>query len=575
MRWNHLTSREEAARHYARHFKVNPLTAQVMMNRGVEGIEEMYRFLFPELRLLRDPFGLKDMDRAVERVRLALERGERIHIHGDYDVDGLSATSLLVLALRRLRADVHYRVVQRSDSSVGLSVEALEREHLPDQPALIITADCGSNNADAVDVAAEQGVDVIIIDHHRLSERIPQCAALLNPHQPGDTYPFKDLAAVGMAYHFVRALDAYLKRDEREWPTLPLADYVDIVALGTVADVVPLIDDNRIFVREGLELLRSARRPGICALMRSAKIINNRPGNWAERFDARTIGFRLAPLINAAGRMGDASRCVELLSTDSYRVAVRVADELVGLNQERQRCEKEILREAQQLADEACEAGDDVIVLAKEHWHPGVLGIVASRLCERLNRPAVIAAIDERGIARGSIRAPSSINMLSALERCDSLLETWGGHPAAAGLQFKKENLERLREGLNQAVRDGLPEGVRLERTIDIDATVELSELDEDTLRELQSLAPFGVGNPAPILATCNLQPLQPRVQGSTLRVRLRQGGDLASAVGYGLSRSAPVFRTAVDVVFSPRPSRDERSRNLSMTLLDVKKTAA
>lgn len=574
MRWNHYPELDAEAIHLARRFDVHPLTMRVMLNRGIREEEEVQRFLVPELKQLRDPFLFKDMDRAVERIKQALVNRERIHIHGDYDVDGLSATSVLLLTLRRLGADVHYSIAQRGDSVVGLSLESLDRDHLPSLPTLIITADCGSTNGDAIDAAKARGVDVIVVDHHQLGSERPDCVALLNPHQPGCNYPFKNLAAVGVAYHLSRALDIYLQKDDRHWPILPLPEYMDIVALGTVADVVPILDDNRIFVREGLRLICSARRPGICALMRSARIIQEgRNDSWVERVNARTIGYRIAPLINAAGRMGDASRCVELLTTDTYRVAVKIGEELVALNSERQRCEREILLEASELADQACDRGDEVIVLAKEHWHPGVLGIVASRLVERLNRPAIIASIDAHGVARGSVRSPDRINMLDALNACSEYLETWGGHPLAAGLQVKADNWSQFVRRVNEVVRGDLPESGRPDRRIDVDAVVDLRHLDETFLRQISLLAPFGVGNPEPILEARNVQPMQARMQNGTLRVRLRQGGQIALATGYGLSRALGLLREPVDVLFSPRAPREDGNPSMAITLHDVKAT--
>lgn len=573
MRWNHHPDQESAASRLAEQFDVHPLTIQVMFNRGVRSAEDMHRFLVSDYKQLRDPFLMRDMDKAVARIREALVRGERIHIHGDNDVDGLSSTSVLVLALQRLGADVHYNIAQRSDTDVGLSIVSLDRDHLPHMPGLILSADCGSTNGDAIRYAQEHGVDVIVVDHHQLGDELPPAVAFLNPHQPGCAYPFKGLAAVGVAFHLVRGLDIYLQGDtSRAWPVLPLPEYFDIVALGTVADVVPLLDDNRIFVREGLKLICSARRPGICALMRNARIIHE-GGNdgWADRVNARTIGYRIAPMINAAGRMGDANRCVELLTTDTYRVAVRIGEELMKLNQERQRCEREILKEAIELAERACAEGDEVIVLAQAHWHPGVLGIVASRLVDRLNRPAIIASIDSRGIARGSVRSPDRLNMLDALNACAPYLETWGGHPLAAGLQVREENWESFRVAVNDVVKGSLPETGRPARRIDVDAVVDLDGISPAFLQQISLLAPFGVGNPEPVLEARGVHPIQARVQNGTLRVRLRQGPLTAQATGYGLSRVLSLLRQPVDVLFSPRSPRDDAPTDMTITLHDVR----
>lgn len=572
MRWNYPPDDEAETRALAKILNVHPFTIRVMHNRGLRTQEDMQRFLTSDHRQLADPFLFKDIDRAVERVRTALLERHRIHIHGDYDVDGLSATSVLYLGLKYLGANVHYYVAHRKDSEVGLSDTALERDHYPHNPNLIITADCGSTSVESIARAKSRGIDVIVVDHHQLGEERPDCVAMLNPHQPGCTYPFKELAAVGVAYHFLRGLDRHLQNDaEHRWPPLPLEDYLDLVALGTVADVVPILEDNRVFVREGLRQISSAKRPGICALMSRAHILREDRTGRQCRVTTRTIGYRIAPLINAAGRMEDANRCVELLTTDTYRVAVKIGEELVQLNKQRQNCEREILNEAQELADAACERGDEVIVLAQPHWHPGVLGIVASRLMERTNRPTIIAAINSEGIARGSVRSPERVNMLNALNACAAYLEAWGGHPRAAGLQICATRWDAFREHINQVVKNGLPEDGRPARRINVDATVDLDALDDALLEQIALLAPFGTGNPEPVLRAHNVLPMKAHIHNGRVRVRLRQGAHTAHATGYGLVGMMPLLQNPVDILFSPRFPRREGARFMSVTLHDVR----
>lgn len=574
MRWNYHPDDEAETRALADKLNVHPLTIRVMHNRGLRTQEDMRRFLASDYRYLSDPFLFKDIDKAVERVRSALLKRQRIHIHGDYDVDGLSATSVLYLGLKYLGADVHYYVAHRKDSEVGLSDTALERDHYPRDPDLIITADCGSTSVENIARSQDRGIDVIVVDHHQLGDDRPPCVALLNPHQPGCNYPFKELAAVGVAYHFLRGLDRYLQSDhEYRWPALPLEDYLDLVALGTVADVVPILEDNRIFVREGLRQISSAKRPGICALMSHAHILREDASGRISRVTARTIGYRIAPLINAAGRMGDANRCVELLTTDTYRVAVKIGEELVLLNQQRQHCEREILKEAQELADLACEQGDEVIVLAQPHWHPGVLGIVASRLMERTNRPTIIASINSEGIARGSVRSPERVNMLEALNACSSFLEAWGGHPRAAGLQTYADRWDEFRRAINHVVREDLPIDGRPAPRITVDATIDLDSLDDSLLEQIALLAPFGTGNPEPVLRAHNVQPMKAHIQNGRLRVRFRQGAYTAHATGYGLSDVLSLLQNNVDILFSPHIPRRAGARFMSVTLHDVRAT--
>lgn len=574
MRWNYHSDNEAETRALADKLNVHPLTIRVMFNRGLRTQEDMRRFLASDYRQLSDPFLFKDITKASQRIREALLNRQRIHIHGDYDVDGLSATSVLYLGLKHLGADVHYYIAHRGDSEVGLSDTALERDHFPQNPALILTADCGSTSVESIARTQARGTDVIVVDHHQLGDERPPCFAMLNPHQPGCNYPFKELAAVGVAFHFMRGLDRFLENDpEYRWPPIPLEDLLDLVALGTVADVVPILEDNRVFVREGLRKITSARRPGICALMSHAQILREDANGQQCRVTTRIIGYRIAPLINAAGRMGDANRCVELLTTDTYRVAVRIGDELVKLNQQRQNCEREILKEALELAEKACERGDEVIVLAQPHWHPGVLGIVASRLMERTNRPTIIAAINAKGIARGSVRSPERVNMLDALGACSSYLEAWGGHPRAAGLQVRAEKWDDFATEINRIVNEGLPEDGRPARRINVDATVDFHSLDDSLLEQIALLAPFGTGNPEPVLRAHNVQPTKPRVQNGRLRVRLRQGASTAHGTGYGLADVLSLLQQPVDILFSPHVPRRAGSRSVAVTLHDVRAT--
>lgn len=569
MLWKRLPTRLDAARHYAREFGVQPLIARLILNRGVDGIDPMERFLYPRFDRIEDPFTMRGMENAVRRIRRALVGGERIHVHGDYDVDGVSSCAVVVMALRSLNADVHYSIVHRGDSTVGLSLESMHRDHLPSKPGLIITTDCGTTNGPAIELAKQHDIDVIVVDHHQPGARLPKPYALLNPHQPNCSFKFKRLAAVGVAYHLVVALDRFLQKDERAWAKLPLPEYLDIVALGTVADVVPLVDSNRMFVREGLKLIQTARRPGICALMRSARLINEYQTGTSP-ITTRTIGFRIAPLINAAGRMGDASLCVELLATDSYRVAVQIANQLVKYNTERQKCEKGVLSEALAIAESQIHESDaSVIVLAEQGWHPGVLGIVASRLSERLNRPAIVTSIDDYGLARGSVRAPSGYNMLSVLEQCSDLLETWGGHPSAAGLQFRAASLDEFRARANLVLNKTLPSGVP-EREIVVDGVIELAELNERTFTEFDLLAPFGAGNPEPVLEIRNVQAFRPKRRGRNVHVELRQNGTRAFGTGFGLGDRTADFGNRIDVLVSPRRNSG-RSPHAELYIKDLR----
>lgn len=570
MRWTRHKPREAAASHYAREFHVSNLTAQVLLNRGINGLESMRAVLRPDLDALNDPFRMRNMDKAVRRIRRAIVRNERIHIHGDYDVDGITSTAVLLSGLRTLGADVDYHIINRRDSSVGLSLVSLERDHLPKAPKLIITADCGTSSIPAIERAKELGIDVIVVDHHLPGTFLPKCAALLNPQQPRCEYPFKQLAAVGVAFNLIVALDRFVRTDG-DWPEIDLISLMDLVALGTVSDLVSLTDDNRVYVHHGLRELRAARRPGICALMRSAHLISrSAEAGLTDSINARTIGFRLAPLLNAAGRMDDANKCVELLTTDSFRVADAIARELVAANHERQAKERGVLEEAANNATLLADAGHVALVMASADWHPGVLGIVASRLVERFGRPALVAAIDDSGMAKGSVRGPDGVDMLEALRSCRDLLDTYGGHRVAAGVAFPAENLDELRRRIDEHVGGQLPEGELPERTLSVDALVELADLGEATVEELEKLAPFGAGYPEPLFEAHSVVPIQARgIGGKNVRLRIRQGQRTYSAFGFGMAERLEQLRKPVDVVFHPRIVRGSRGVEVELLLRD------
>ena len=573
MRWNRHKPRKGAAQHYAREFNINDLTAQVLLNRGVNGLEAMRTVLAPSLDSLHDPFLMRNMDKAVRRIRRAALHNERIHIHGDYDVDGITATAVLLIGLRSIGADVHYHIINRKDSSVGLSLKSLERDHLPGNPSVIITADCGTSSNAAITRCKELGIDVIVVDHHLPGTFLPKCAALLNPQQPNCEFPFKELAAVGVAFSLIVALDRFLQDEDAGWPKIDIEALMDLVALGTVSDLVTLQGVNRVFVHRGLKLIRAARRPGICAVMRAAHLISGAgESGLSDSISARTIGFRLAPLLNAAGRMNDANKCVELLTTQTFRTADAVARELIAANEQRQHRERQVLEEATALATEMVDGGASTIVLANANWHPGVLGIVASRLVERFTRPALVAAIDESGMAKGSVRAPDGLDMLEALRSCRDLLDTYGGHRVAAGVAFKADHLIDLRGRVCDHVSGQLPDGEMPVRTLSIDALVDLATLNDAEVRELEQLAPFGAGMPEPLFEARAVYPIQAKsVGGRNVRLRVRKGARTYSVFGFGMASRVGELRGPINMVFHPRVVRSKRGEEVELLLRDFR----
>ena len=527
---------------------LHPVTARILVRRGFVDLDQARRFLHPSLEEMHDPFLMKGMDDAVREILTAVDRGEKILIFGDYDVDGICSISVLYQFLHQLGAQVDYHVPLRDQDGYGLNAAGVHRAHAAGQK-LIVTTDCGVSNVEEIALANELGLRVVVVDHHTVPETLPPAAAILNPLQKDCKFPFTELAAVGVTFHLVVALRATLREHGvfQHIPEPDLREYLDLVALGTVADVVPLVDVNRTMVRYGLEVLSSRRRAGISALMERARID-------ASRATPQTISFRLAPRLNAAGRMGDAAMCVELLTTQNYARAIELARKLEALNESRQRCEQEILERVLPHAEEQYRRGRKMLVIAGREWHRGVLGIVASRLVEQMHRPVVLVGIDDDGLGKGSVRSINGIDVIEILKSGADLLETFGGHTAAAGLTVREENVEALRQRLDDALIANLEDDDLPRPRLRIDCEVALSELDEKFGRDLSRLGPFGMGNREPILLCKQSKATRVRVVGKNhLKAKFRDESGSLDGIGFSMADERSVLDHRVSVAFVPR----------------------
>jgi single-stranded-DNA-specific exonuclease len=506
---------------------VSELTAGVLVRRGYSDPASAAAFLAGELPP-HDPFLLGDMRAACERIRAAIADGRRICVHGDYDVDGISATALAVHLLRELGADVAWHLPSRFDEGYGVRSETLARL-ADDGCGLVLTVDCGITAADEVAEAKARGLEVIVTDHHRPGEALPDCAIVAT--RPSD-YPFPELCGTGVVYKLGQALFGV----DSDIPKR----HLDLVALATIADVVPLLDENRTLAIAGLRALARTQKPGLQALMRAA-------GVDPAAIDAGAVGFRLGPRINAAGRLGHPRAALELLLTDDVEEARALAHRLEELNQERQAVEGRILREAIAAVEAWPEADRRrrAYVVAGEDWHEGVIGIVASRLVERFNRPVVLIAGGE-GDWKGSGRSIPSFDLHAGLAACSDLLGRWGGHRAAAGLSIKPENVGAFAERF-AAHAAGLLVEDDLRPVTRIDAIVPRgTRLTLDLCTELAKLAPFGLGNPEVTLLApgCELGELATVGEGKHLRFRVRRdGADAGSAIAFGIGSRLDVYR--------------------------------
>lgn len=524
----------------ARSLSISPITASVLLARGVTTAAQAQHWLAPHLVVSHDPFLIPDMEPAIDRLHRALVEGERICFYGDYDVDGMAATSLYLTYFRGQGGQVLSYIPHRIREGYGLNEAALHWLHRQGVN-LVVTSDCGTTAHREVETAKRLGLDLIITDHHQCDERLPPALALLNPHRPDSVYPFAGLCSGGLAY---KVTGAY---QDKYGPIGPEPEtLLDLVALATVADIVPLHDENRILVREGLDLIARGARCGIRALKDVAGI--------SRDVTTGTVAFRLAPRINAAGRMAHAEMGVRLLTTESETEAKAVADQLEQLNRARQRLEEETTSEAVSMAK--AEMDPAALAVWAKHWHLGVVGIVAARLVERFHRPAVVIAVNEEGIGKGSARSIPGFDLYQALSACRDLLEAFGGHPCAAGLTIRESRLERFRERFAE-VAARWEGGTTKQPLLHLDAEVHLTDVNDRLVQELALLHPFGAGNPEPTLAVRNLAILGSRVVGERhLKLTVRHGNSKPfDSIGFRMGSLAECGLSgaqAVDLAFVP-----------------------
>lgn len=559
---------EERSEVLAKELGIPPLVARVMLLRGHADPATAREFLRADLGDLLDPFLLPDMETAVVRVLRAVRDGERIRIYGDYDVDGITSTCVMLDVLKTLGADVDYYIPGRLHEGYGLNLDAVEKA-ASSGISLLITVDCGITSVEEVELAARRGIDVIVTDHHEPSQVLPRAHALVNPKRRDSNYPFPDLAGVGVAYKLASAL-LRARAGTLDAPA-PSSELLELVALGTIADVAPLTGENRIFAKHGLARLNATSNAGLRALIQASGLAGREIG-------AGAVGFFLGPRLNAAGRLGDASLCVDLLTAASPDDAARIASLLDRANQERQSLEQAILEEAASMVkiSEDGEAEDAVLVLAGEGWHPGVIGVVASRLVERFWRPVILISMDgDEG--RGSGRSIDSFDLYGGLVQCADLLKEFGGHRRAAGLSLSRSAVTALRERLNQIGRSVLtPED--LARRVVCDLEVRFGEIDLAAAEGLGMLAPFGVGNPVPTFLSRDVRLVEYRGVGAEarhLKMKLAQEGVVLDAIGFGLGNMAPELfargAREVDVLYTIEVNQWNGARQVQLNIKELR----
>ena len=563
--WQSVPCDETAIETLAAQLQVSPITSRLLCQRGLSELEDAKRFLSPSLADLHDPFALADMGVAVERILGAVARRERVVIHGDYDVDGVTSTVILRRALELLGADVGHFIPERLRDGYGLQPEALDRLHA-EGVRLVISVDCGIRGVEAARHAREIGLDLIITDHHEPGTELPAAVAVVNPKRHDCTYPDKNLAGVGVALKVVQALCARSGRSS--W----LPAFVKVAAIGTLADVVPLTGENRVIAKLGLEMLsKGPHRVGLRALLEAS-------GLTGKTIDSYHVGFVIAPRVNAAGRMSTPDIAARLLlaSDESMAEEARaLAEQLNVENIRRQEEEALIVAQARKAVETDPEIGSrTVLVVAGEKWHRGVIGIVASKLVDAFHRPAIVLSIDGE-TAHGSCRSIASFDMLGALESCGELMMRFGGHKQAAGLTIESSKIRELRARVNEFADDHLgPDDLR--PRLWIDGTLGFKGISSQVASEIESLAPYGAGNPRPVFRTTGVEVVDGprRIKDRHLKLSFRQDGRVMRGIAWrAADRESFVceHRAAIDLAFSLEQDNWNGERYLQLTIADFK----
>jgi len=561
MLWKIASPDPTAVKALAHALNISGTIATLLVNRGFADALTAQEFLQPSFDCLADPFLMRDLKKAIERIHLAIERQEKILIYGDYDVDGTTAVVILRKALDMMGARTTYHIPRRFVDGYGMKADVVEQA-ARDGVKLIISVDTGIKAFDVVDTANSLGLDCIITDHHVPDSGLPKALAILNPKRSDCPYPDKNLCGVGVAFKLIQAL--FRQTDKERY----LLSFLKIVAIGTVADVVPLVGENRIFVKIGLEGLQVPANFGLKSLIEIC-------GLESRLITSSDIGFRLAPRINAVGRMGGGGQVVELFASADEEQSRGLAQEMDRLNRERQLIEEQIFRLAQdRFSAEPALARQWVIVLEGEGWHRGVIGIVATKVSEQYHRPVLVVST-ENGVGYGSGRSPKSFNLLKALDCCADLFDRFGGHAQAAGFQIPTRHVEELRRRLNEHAASVITEQ-DLEPTLEVDSELRLSDIDEGLFQEAEKLAPFGPANPQPVFVARDLAVIaEPRIlKGKHLKFRVEQDGRALDVIGWNLAQRQPVSLASerrVSLAFTLASNAYQGFRSLQLVAKDIK----
>lgn len=558
-KWEYYQTNENDVEEIKKDNNISDLLAKVLINRGLTDKNEINKFLYSKIEDLNNPFLLNDMDIAVNRILLAKERNEKVIVYGDYDVDGITSIAVMVKFFRELGINIEYYLPSRLEEGYGLNNDALLKIR-NNGTDLLITVDCGISAYNEVEYAKSLGMEVIVTDHHECPEKLPETIAVIDPKRPDNTYPFNALAGVGVTFKLIQAISLKLELDRKKY-----LKYLDIVCLGTVADIVPLVNENRVIVKYGLMLVRETKNIGLRALIKLSGY---------TKIDSSLISFGLAPRINACGRMGKADLALELLLTNDVSEAERIALELNTINKERQEVEKNIMEDAIKIIEEKKLYEDDVIVVGKEGWHHGVIGIVASKITETYYKPSILVCFED-GIGKGSGRSVDGFDLHKALTACMDDLDRFGGHEMAIGLTVKQDSFEKFRKDVNEYAKnviekDKIP-------TIKVDAEINADMISLDKLNELEILEPYGESNPMPIFVYKNI-----RVEGIRLlsndrhlKLMLKDGSAIFDAIAFNMGDKQYSIKVGdkIDVLHYLDINKFNNIEKVQLNVKDIKRS--
>lgn len=549
----------------ARELSIHRIVSRILTSRQIMTPDDANRYLYPSLHNLHNPLLMKDMQKGVQRLIKAINDHEKIVIYGDYDADGVTSVAVLMKFLSAIVNTVSYYIPDRIEEGYGLNGHAIEKMKA-DGVTLLITVDCGISDHEQISYARSCGIDTIILDHHEVPQNLPDALAIINQNRKDCNFPFKDLAAVGIVFNFLIALRGRLRKDgfwfNKKYPNL--REYLDLVALGTIGDICPLVDENRIFAKIGLDLITECKRVGLKALKEICRVEN-------QVIDSGKASFCLIPRINAAGRVASANEAVQLLLTENIEEARLIAQNLETYNRKRQAVERNILND---ILEEIKKKTDPEkvrsLVFASDKWHPGVIGIVASKLVDRFCRPTILISLKD-GIGKGSGRSVADFNIYEGLKECHSLLLSYGGHRYAAGISIKEEYIKEFSGMFEDVISKEIHDSAFVSQT-NIDAVCNLSDITHELISQIGRLAPFGSGNPEPILCVRNVNVASQSVVGNNhLCMRLKGDGMAYNSIWFNKGHLIDFLSgPALDIAFTPHMSNWNGVYDIQLKMKDM-----